>query len=67
MKPSEIRDRDEGELDQLEQELRDQLVKIAVAHATQRHRNTSQVGKIKRDIARIKTIRRERSGKETRA
>ncbi len=61
MKPSEIRDKHEEELLALEKELRDQLVKLGVARATQRLKNTAQLGKIKRDIARIKTIQRERA------
>jgi large subunit ribosomal protein L29 len=60
VKPSELRDKSDDELVTLEKELRDQLVKLSIARATQRMRNHSQLGKIKRDIARIKTIVRER-------
>jgi large subunit ribosomal protein L29 len=60
VKPSELRDKNAEELTALEKELRDQLVKLSIARATQRMRNHSQLGKIKRDIARIKTIVRER-------
>jgi large subunit ribosomal protein L29 len=60
MKPSELRDRTDEELSELEGELRDQLVKLNVARATQRARNTAQFSRIRRDIARIKTILRER-------
>ena len=60
MKPSELRDRTDEELGELESELRDQLVKLNVARATQRARNTAQFSRIRRDIARIKTILRER-------
>jgi len=60
MKPSELRDRTDEELSELENELRDQLVKLNVARATQRARNTAQFSRIRRDIARIKTILRER-------
>jgi large subunit ribosomal protein L29 len=60
MKPSELRDRTDEELNELESELRDQLVKLNVARATQRARNTAQFSRIRRDIARIKTILRER-------
>jgi large subunit ribosomal protein L29 len=67
MKPSEIRDKNDEELAELESELRDQLLKIAVAQSTQRHRNTAQISRIKRDIARVKTIQAERSQKESRA
>ncbi len=60
MKPSELRDKTDEELHELERELRDQLIKIEVARATQRAANTAQVPRIKRDIARIKTIVHER-------
>lgn len=61
MKSSEIRDKTDEELAALEKDLRDQLVKLSIARATQRMRNSSQLGKIKRDIARIKTIQTERT------
>ena len=60
MKPSEMRDKTEEELHELEKELRDQLVKLNVAKATQRHRNTSTFSRVKKDIARVKTILHER-------
>ena len=60
MKPSELRDKSDDELKTLESGLRDQLVKLSIARATQRMRNHSQLGKVKRDIARIKTIMTER-------
>lgn len=61
MKPSEIRDKSDEELIALEKSLRDQLVKLSVARATQRMRNSSQLNRVKRDIARIKTIQTERT------
>lgn len=61
MKSSEIRDKNDEELIALELDLRDQLVKLSIARATQRMRNSSQLGNIKRDIARIKTIQSERT------
>lgn len=60
MKPSEIRDRSDEELVELENSLRDQLMKLSVARATQRARDTSQFNRIRRDIARVKTIAHER-------
>lgn len=62
MKPSEIRDKTEDELVELEKELRDQLVKLNVARATQRQRNNAQFGRIRKDIARVLTIRTQRTG-----
>jgi large subunit ribosomal protein L29 len=61
VKPSELRDKNDEELIALEKDLRDQLVKLSIARATQRMRNSSQLGNIKRDIARIKTIQSERT------
>lgn len=61
MKTSEIRDKSDEELVELEKELRDQLIRIEVAKATQRSTNTAQTRGIKRDIARIKTIAHERT------
>ncbi len=61
MKPSELRDKNDEELVTLEKDLRDQLIKLSIARATQRMRNSSQLGKLKRDIARIKTIQGERA------
>ncbi|MBV1862434.1 MAG: 50S ribosomal protein L29 [Nannocystaceae bacterium] len=60
MKTSEMRDKNAEELQQLETDLRDQLVKLSVAKATQRVTNTSQFRRITKDIARVLTIQRER-------
>ncbi len=61
MKPSELRDKNDEELVAMEKDLRDALVKLSIARATQRMRNSAQLGKMKRDIARIKTIQGERA------
>ena len=60
MKTSELRDKTDEELRELETELRDKLIKLQVARATQRATNTAQFPVIKKDIARIKTILHER-------
>jgi large subunit ribosomal protein L29 len=60
VKPSEIRDKNEEELVTLEKELRDRLVKLSVARATQRLTNTAQLSRLRKDIARIKTTQRQR-------
>jgi large subunit ribosomal protein L29 len=60
MKPSEIRDKNSEELAAFEKELREQLVKLRVAKATQRAGSNAQFARIKRDIARVKTIMNER-------
>ena len=61
MKPSEIRDKNDEELVELDKELRDQLVKLNVANATQRNRNNAQFARVRKDIARVKTIQNERA------
>lgn len=61
MKPSELRDKTDDELRELENELRDKIIKLQVARATQRAADTAQFPRIRKDIARIKTILHERS------
>lgn len=60
MKTSEIRDKNAEELDTLENDLRDQLIKLQVAKSTQRATNTATFQRIKKDIARVLTIKSER-------
>jgi large subunit ribosomal protein L29 len=60
VKTSEIRDKSDQELAELETELRDKLIKLQVAKATQRAVDTAQFSRIKKDIARVKTILHER-------
>jgi large subunit ribosomal protein L29 len=61
MKTSELRDKTEQELTELETELRNRLLKLQVARATSRANNPSEFPRIRRDIARIKTILHERA------
>lgn len=61
MKTSELRDKTEQELTELETELRHRLLKLQVAKATSRANNLSEFPRIRRDIARIKTILHERA------
>lgn len=56
-----MRDKNAEELLQLETDLRDKLVKLSVAKATQRVTNTAQFQRITKDIARVLTIQRERA------
>ncbi|NVB36814.1 50S ribosomal protein L29 [Pseudenhygromyxa sp. WMMC2535] len=60
MKPSELRDKDDAELVELEKSLRDQLVKMRIGKATSKAVNTADFRRIRRDIARIQTIQSER-------
>nr|WP_263429612.1 50S ribosomal protein L29 [Nannocystis pusilla] len=57
----ELREKTTEELTELEVQLRDKLVRLSVAKATQRATNTAQFGALRRDIARIKTVLHERA------
>lgn len=60
MKTSELREKSADELVELEKSLRDQLIRLGVLKATQRPTNSAQFSALRRDIARIKTVARER-------
>ncbi len=63
MKPSELRGKDAAELQkELEGLLRAQFG-LRMQVATQQLSNTSQLKKVKRDIARVRTIMREKAAK----
>ncbi len=63
MKASEFRSKDAAELDkELEGLLRAQF-SLRMQLATQQLSNTSQLGKVRRDIARVRTVLREKAGK----
>ena len=61
MKTSELRDKTDEELRELETSLRDRLLKLQIARATSRVTNTSEFPRVRRDIARINTILTERA------
>ena len=63
MKASELRAK-KG--DELQKELNDLLraqFGLRMQHATQQLSNTSQMKKVRRDIARVRTVVREKAGK----
>jgi large subunit ribosomal protein L29 len=63
MKPSELRTKDGAELQkELEGLLRAQFG-LRMQLATQQLGNTSQMKKVKRDIARVRTIMKEKAAK----
>jgi large subunit ribosomal protein L29 len=63
MKPSELREKSGDELQkELEALLRAQFG-LRMQLATQQLSNTSQMKKVKRDIARVRTIMREKAAK----
>jgi large subunit ribosomal protein L29 len=55
------------ELAQREQELRSELFKLRTGEVTEKTKDTSKFRKIKKDIARIHTIRREAELKNQKA
>lgn len=62
MKASELRAKSAGELNQELLELLKAQFSLRMQHATQQLGNTSQIGKVRRDIARVRTILREKAG-----
>jgi large subunit ribosomal protein L29 len=60
MKPSEIRELTEDELANKTTELEDQLFKLRFQHALGQLENAMKIKSIKKDLARIKTILREK-------
>jgi len=64
MKPKDLRLLSEGELMHREKELHEELFNLRFQHATGQLENTMRIPQVKRDIARIKTILKEKaSGK----
>jgi large subunit ribosomal protein L29 len=61
MKTTELRAKNEVELQKELLDLRKAQFGLRMQVATQQLTNTSQVGKVRKDIARIKTIQREKA------
>ena len=61
MKAREFRDFSEEELRNKEEEVKDQLFKLKFQHTLGQLENALKLKNLKRDIARIKTILREKS------
>ena len=61
MKTSELRAKNKEDLQKELLELRKAQFGLRMQVATQQLTNTSQVGKVRKDIARIKTIHREKA------
>ena len=60
MKSSELRARDKSQLDQELQELLKAQFSLRMQKATQQLSNSSQIKKVRRDIARVRTILSEK-------
>ncbi|MDK9703776.1 MAG: 50S ribosomal protein L29 [Sulfuritalea sp.] len=61
MKTSELRAKNNADLQKELLDLRKAQFGLRMQVATQQLTNTSQVGKVRKDIARIKTIQREKA------
>jgi large subunit ribosomal protein L29 len=62
MKANDLRQKNDAELAKELLELRKAQFSARMQLATQQLTNTSQLGKVRKDIARVKTIQREKAG-----
>lgn len=62
MKASELRDKSVEELREQQLELLEQQFKMRMKQSSGQLSQTHQLGKVRRDIARVKTILREKQG-----
>lgn len=62
MKAAELRAKTDGELNQELLDLLKAQFSLRMQLATQQLSNTSQLGKVRRDIARVRTVLREKAG-----
>ncbi|MCY4034486.1 MAG: 50S ribosomal protein L29 [Hyphomicrobiales bacterium] len=60
MKPTEVRDKTPDELDDLLERLRRERLNLRFQQATGQLENVARMRMLRRDIARIETVRRER-------
>ncbi|MGQ9508608.1 MAG: 50S ribosomal protein L29 [Thermodesulfobacteriota bacterium] len=61
MKAKDLRLLSEGELLEKEKTLREELLNLQFQHATGQLENVARIPQVKKDIARIKTILREKA------
>ena len=61
MKAKELRAKDMAELNKELLELRKAQFSLRMQAATQQLQNTSQIGKVRKDIARVKSLLREKA------
>jgi len=61
MKASELRQKNDAELTKELLDLRKAQFSLRMQLATQQLNNSSQLGKVRKDIARVKTIQREKA------
>ena len=60
MKPGELRNMDDDELERRLAETKQELFNLRFQHVTGQLDNYARLGQVKRDIARLKTLLRER-------
>ena len=60
MKAAEIREKNSEELQSLQKDLRVQLFKARIQNHTNQLDSTAKLGKLRKDIARINTVLRQR-------
>jgi large subunit ribosomal protein L29 len=60
MKVRDFRDKSDSELAEQERELREELFNLRFQHATGQLENTMAIVRVRKDIARVRTILRER-------
>lgn len=67
MKPSEVREKSEKELRKLSEELEEEIFRLRFQKGSGQLKKTSDLRKTRRDLARVKTVLRQRqpgAGKE---
>lgn len=64
MKASELRAKSDAELNQEVLDLLKAQFSLRMQHATQQLSDSSQLRKVRRDIARVRTIQREKAGQK---
>ncbi|NMB28796.1 MAG: 50S ribosomal protein L29 [Clostridiaceae bacterium] len=60
MKASELREKNQAELENELRELKAELFKLRFQHVTNQLGNPMELKRVKRDIARVKTVMRQR-------
>ncbi len=62
MKAREFRDLSEGELHQKEKDFTEELFNLRFQHATGQLESTERLPQVRKDLARVKTVLREKLG-----
>lgn len=66
MKPSEVREKSGEELTKLSRELEEEIFRLRFRRGADNLKQTANIRKAKHDLARVKTVVRERALKENR-